>query len=101
MKPAAARQTQLKHIQRTNTVVAQLVGRVDVNGRLGSRDEMDFDFLLVDGVAGTESRGATKAANCRGERDEEGRQTADVCGALHSVSIVDGKCVETEVTTEP
>ena len=44
-------------------------------------------------------RGATKAAKDRSERDEEERQSVHVWSALHSVSIVDGKCAEAEVCT--
>ena len=83
MKSATTRQAKLKSGERANAIVAEMVRRVDVDRRFGRRDEVNFDLLLVDAVAGTERGSAADGAETCEERDEEKRETVDVRGALH------------------
>jgi hypothetical protein len=101
VKPAAAGEAKFEDLQRANAIVAKMISRVDVNRRLGSGNEMNFDFLLVDGVAGPKRRSTAKSAKRGDERDKEERQTIHIRGARHNVSIVDGKCARAEVSPPP
>ena len=76
MESAPARQAKLERGERLVAVVAQAIDGIDVNDGLRICDEVDLNFLLLDGVAGTERRRAGSRAKGRSEGGEKQRKSA-------------------------
>jgi len=93
MKSPAARQTQFQFIERLIPGVPELIVRLDSNPRPWLGEKLHANFLLFDGVAGAERRGAAASQNS-GAYEKQSGGAARMRLRNHSTPIVTRKALK-------
>jgi hypothetical protein len=75
VESAAAGQAQFERGKRLVAVVAQVIDGIDVDGGLLASEKVDLKFLLLDGVAWAERRGAGNGGKDRRNCEQQERKT--------------------------